>query len=214
MFKMQHDAIVPADLPKYWRLLNSSDMQQYLFIRSMLMSPFGKNSRSKIENFGDIIQILKYFCIKGDTDDWKRFLVAGICFIDHESIAINTHQLTLFIGKCKSSVNGSFHKLGYIHVVDRNEAIQAITSKMPILKDNTPELRKWTYRSLVPRKSIETTESSADEIESKNSSQEMQLEARQQDTIKQDDYYDNPIYSCEGTIQSIFDECDFDLIAC
>lgn len=218
MYKLQHDAIVPADLPRYWPLLDQNDMQQYLHIRSVLMSPYGKNFRNKIDNFSDVLLLLRNFCIKGDNNDWKRFLVAGIIFFDDSSIAINTHQLKLFLGKCKSSINGSIHKLGYNFGVERCEASALITKAIPFLKEKNNDLRQWTYRSLY-KKSICETSSLPSQQTDCESGQGSPLPEQQ--TIYQIDYSDSSHVKHQKTDNSLclenyslefpLDECYFEL---
>ncbi|EAX95842.1 hypothetical protein TVAG_425950 [Trichomonas vaginalis G3] len=148
---LKKDCIALSEYPKFWALLNSTDMYQYMYIRTTLLASIGKNIRNKSnENFADILQLLKNFCQRGDCEDWKRCLVAGICFFGNGSIAINTHQLRLFIGKCKSSINGSLHKLGFNYGLERSEATANIIGMIPMLKENPSELRQWTLRSPVP----------------------------------------------------------------
>lgn len=210
MYKLQHDSIVPADLPKFWGLLKPADMQQYICIRSALMSPYGKNYRNKIENFGDVLQLLKGFCVKMDGDDWKRFLVAGICFFIDGSIAINTHQLRLFIGKCKSSINGSLHKLGYIYSVERSEAIKSITNLIPALKDNTVELRQWTFRSPHPIQSLEINSSSSAQTECESGNQSPLHPAESEPSMISNGNNEQSFPS-NDTFTNPFDEIEFDI---
>lgn len=111
-----------------------------------ISSQYSKNIRNKrVENFTEIIDIIKRYCIRGQPDDWRRCLVCGVAWL-HEGIAINTRQLRLLIFKCKSSINGSLHKMGFTVNIGRTEAANALVMAIPILKDNTNELRQWTVR--------------------------------------------------------------------
>lgn len=139
--------LMNSDIPKFWGLLSNADRYQYMYLRNALSSQSGKSIRNKrVENFAETLQAIKQFCIRGDGHDWCRFLVAGICWLPEGGIAVNTHQLRLLVVKCKSSINGSLHKMGYNYGMERPEAAAAIIRQIPLLKDNPAELRQWTAR--------------------------------------------------------------------
>ena len=111
-----------------------------------MSQPSNKNQRNKrIETFSEALDKIKKFAVREDSDDWKRCLVCGICWLP-EGIAINTHQLRILIFKCKSSINGSLQKMGFNVNLGRTDAANAMVNSIPFLKDNTPELRQWTVR--------------------------------------------------------------------
>lgn len=123
---------------------------------------------------------IKNYAIRGDMDDWKRCLVCGICWLP-EGIGINTHQLRILIFKCKSSINGSLQKMRYTFNLGRSEAGNAVARYMPILRNNSSELRQWTVRQLedlAPKPEIRPLVESNQQIEkinSKNNSAEEPL---------------------------------------
>jgi hypothetical protein len=64
-------------------------------------------------------------------------------------IAINTRQLRLLIGKCKSSINGAMSKMGFGTAPLKSAASQALITFIPFLKGNFVEQRQWTIRRRV-----------------------------------------------------------------
>lgn len=137
--------------PKYFNLLNEEDQEQYTRLRSTLSSHICRNRRGKrLETFAEMLNAIKSFCIKGDSDDWKRCLVCGVCWLSN-GIAINTRQLGLLIDKCKSSINGSLQKMGYSTLQSRSESAGPLTEAIPELKNNFTELREWTVRLFLAR---------------------------------------------------------------
>lgn len=137
-------------VPKYWNILSDFDKYHYNCLRMALSSQYGKNQRNKrIENFTEMLEIIKKFCVRGDGDDWRRFLVCGYCCFP-EGIAINTRQLKILILKCKSSINGSLHKMGFNPNFGRAEACNSLLNAIPYLRENLNELRQWTVRKLQP----------------------------------------------------------------
>lgn len=146
-------------LPKYIHLLSEADKIGYQFLRNKLSLSIAKIQRNKrIESFADLIDSIKQYCIRGDANDWRRCLVCGICWLG-DSIAINTHQLKMLIFKCKSSINGSLHKMGYSANVNRNIAISMLLYYFPMLQNSINDLRAWTVRQYIsrPDKYIENT---------------------------------------------------------
>ncbi|EAX99592.1 hypothetical protein TVAG_427560 [Trichomonas vaginalis G3] len=134
---------------EYYSLLTESDKQEYNSLRQSLTSSECRNCRHKrLENFNDMLQRIHKYINKNDGDDWKRALVCGVCWIS-DGIAINTHQLSYLLGKCKSSINGSLHKLQYSPFPSSNQASKELMEIIPRLKSNFAELRQWTLRKHV-----------------------------------------------------------------
>ena len=138
---------VSIQLPNFWNLLSELDRYQYNMLRaSFSAAQCNKNQRNKrVENFTETLEAIKRYCCRGDANDWRRSLVCGVCWLP-EGIAINTRQLKILIFKCKSSINGSLHKMGLSVNLGRTEAANAIVMSIPYLKDNLNELRQWTVR--------------------------------------------------------------------
>jgi hypothetical protein len=134
------------DFPQFWNLLTDSDQMTYISIRQALSSSACKHQRHHSTTINkDIITSLRGFIIRNDRDDWKRSIVCGICWL-RDGIAINTRQLSLLVGKCKSSVNAMFQNLGYTTIPSARDYAPSLVEFFPILKDNFAELRKWTIR--------------------------------------------------------------------
>lgn len=132
--------------PQYWYLLSEADKAKYRALR-LAFTPGGL-MQSRIytsETLEEILGAIRVFAERGDENDWRRFLVCGICWLDN-AIAINTRQLRLLLSKCKSSINGSLQKMGYTTNTSNLESRKILFPKIPLLKDNFNELRQWTIR--------------------------------------------------------------------
>ena len=135
--------------PSFFEFLSPDDQKRYHELRNILSSSDNKYKRNqRVKTFQNAIDMIKEFCCRGDGDDWKRYLVCGICWIDMD-IAINTRQLRLLIDKCKSSINGALAKMGYGSEIIRGEGSQSLISKIPFLKGNFVEQRQWTIRKRI-----------------------------------------------------------------
>lgn len=173
---------VPQNLPMYWEVISDNDRQAYNYLRAAMAAPSYKNRRNRsIETFSETIESIKAYVVRNDSDDWKRSLVCGICWLNESSIAINTRQLRILLGKCKSSINGSLQMLGYGTVPNGAECQSSLINYFPFLKDSFSELRQWTVRQKIPLKKIEEPRQMAsafispvpDVISTKNSSYDM-----------------------------------------
>lgn len=132
--------------PQYWNLLSESDKAGYNNLRrSFNAGSIRRNRGHRIETFDGILEAIRKYAERKAQDDWKRFLVCGVCWMD-QAIAINTRQLRLLISKCKSSINGSLLKLGYSTNTSHSESWKILFSRIPLLKDNFTEIRQWTIR--------------------------------------------------------------------
>lgn len=135
--------------PKFYAMLTTEDQQRYDELRRNLSSRAVRNRRGKrLATFTDIISTVKTFCVRGDADDWKRCLVCGICWLTH-GIGINNRQLSILLDKCKSSINGSLHKMGYTTLQSHGDSNDAMKDAIPLLSNNFSELREWTVRLFV-----------------------------------------------------------------
>lgn len=133
-------------LPEYWDLLSETDKLDYQSLKvTFNADSFRRNRGHRIETFDGILDTIRRYAEKGDDDDWKRFLVCGVCWMDR-AIAINTRQMRILIAKCKSSINGSLQKMGYSTNTSHSESWKILFSRIPLLKDNFTEIRQWTIR--------------------------------------------------------------------
>lgn len=137
-------------MPVFYDLLNDADKKAYNKMRMTLSSPACKHRRHHSKELNrEIVNTIKKFVVRNDSDDWKRALVTGIAWLPN-AIAINTRQLRLLLSKCKSSINALFQNLGYYTIPTTNDYSSSIISCFPILKDDFSELRKWTIRLVSP----------------------------------------------------------------
>ncbi|EAY04835.1 hypothetical protein TVAG_226480 [Trichomonas vaginalis G3] len=145
---MSSDDDMTNNLPNHYEDLEEEDKREYNQIRSIIQQS-GRNHRGKrLEAFSELLDTLKNFAVRGDSNDWKRCLVVGVCWLEN-AIAINTRQLRQLTNKCKSSINGSLQRIGYMPVANHSLLNDLLQEKIPFLKGNFSELRQWTIRQQV-----------------------------------------------------------------
>jgi len=92
-----------------------------------------------------MLELIKGFVLRGDADDVNRSLVCGIAWL-LSGIAVNIQQLKLISSKCKSSINGTLGKLGYVTMPAGAESAGELLEMFPFMKDQHNELKQWTVR--------------------------------------------------------------------
>jgi hypothetical protein len=132
--------------PQYWEFLSDSDKASYLQLKRDFTETSMRHGRNtRLETFDGILEAIRHFAERNDDQDWRRFLVCGVCWMDN-AIAINTRQLRILVSKCKSSINGSLQKMGYTTNMSHSESWKILFPRIPLLKDHFSELRQWTIR--------------------------------------------------------------------
>lgn len=135
--------------PLYIDLLSAEDQIEFTELQNRVGSPDNRYNRNKrLATLNESFDLIKRFCAKGDEDDWKRYLVCGICWVQN-GIAINTRQLRVLIAKSKSTINGALAKMGYATVPTKGEDASQLLSIIPYLKGHFSELRQWTIRKYI-----------------------------------------------------------------
>ena len=142
--------------PAYFQQLSYPDQEEYHKLKEKIHEIVERNGRSRFcKGFGEIVNKIKSYIVKGDQDDAKRSLVCGILWLDNDSqLALNTKELCFLIGKCKSTVNAGFQSLGYKTSPINPESAAKLAETFPFLKERFEFARKWTLRikTEIPKK--------------------------------------------------------------
>ena len=135
--------------PSYYQLLDLSDQIKYKELKESFSTPEHKYNRGKrVETFQQSLEEIRRFCNRGDGNDWKRFLVCGMCW-NQDFLAINTRQLRILLDKCKSSINGALSKMGFCTLPIKGECCTELIVAIPFLRGNYVEQRQWSVRTKV-----------------------------------------------------------------
>lgn len=131
--------------PPYWEILSDVDREGYHDLRNRLAMNRSDGRDGSTDSFESVLRAVRTFSERNDENDWKRFLVCGVCWMDR-AIAVNTRQLRLLVSKCKSSINGSLKKMGYSTNTAHSESWKILFPRIPRLQNHFTELRQWTIR--------------------------------------------------------------------
>jgi hypothetical protein len=100
----------------------------------------------------DLITILN-FLMRSPDNVQIRAIVTGVCFAG-PVVIMDTRQLKLLVGRCKSSINGCFQNLGFVALRSKVKARLCVTTVLPCLQQSPALLRQWTARYITDRAQV------------------------------------------------------------
>ena len=139
-------------VPAFFDRLTTEDKQKYECLRCNIQEAFNTAPRSArlCEYFDVVVNHLRSYVVCGDRpSELRRALVCGIMWIDNV-VALNTRQLAITVGKCKSSINNGFTTLGYVTIPPDAHTVTEIAKAFPFMRSNFAQMRQWTVRLLPP----------------------------------------------------------------
>ena len=126
--------------------LNKEDIDYYRKLKNTLSSHICRNCRNRRrESFSEILSTIHYYINRKNEDSWKRSLICGICWYKNY-IVVNIRQMSSLLEKCKSSINGSFQRLNFIMLSDKQESVKIINEAIPYLKNYPDLIQTWSVR--------------------------------------------------------------------
>ena len=132
--------------PAYWSVLTPEDKAEFMRLRTNFLQGQKISSKDRrIVTFRkELISVLK-FIERSEVHQEERSVLVGVCFAG-PVICVNTRQLKGFLGRCKSSINGSFQQMGYVALRTKAKARNCVVAVMPSLQNEQNILRQWTVR--------------------------------------------------------------------
>ena len=142
-------AVTESDPPqptKFWNMLTAEDQKEFLKLKTAFhRSGTASGKDRRVATFRKELCSVLAFLERDSAHREERSIVSGIAFAG-PFICVNTRQLKAFLGRCKSSINGSFQQMGYVALRTKTKARNCITTIMrPLFKEQTI-LRQWTVR--------------------------------------------------------------------
>ncbi|EAX95953.1 hypothetical protein TVAG_077950 [Trichomonas vaginalis G3] len=132
--------------PLYWNALSQDDKIEFQRLRTL----FHKNQKTstkdrRLVSFSNELQTVLKYLEHSASGRENRTILVGVCFAG-QFICVNTRQLKNFLGRCKSSINGSLQQLGYVALKTKSKARTVVLSIIPSLANDANVLRQWTVR--------------------------------------------------------------------
>jgi hypothetical protein len=137
------DLHVPAS---YWNLLSQEDKTEFVKLRTQFhrgQKPISKDVR--MVSLRRELLIVLGFLERGEENMEVRAILTGICFVG-PVVCVNTRQLKNFLGRCKSSINGSLQQMGFVALRTKAKARSCVAALLQSLKNQQEMLRQWTVR--------------------------------------------------------------------
>ncbi|KAK8898648.1 hypothetical protein M9Y10_000940 [Tritrichomonas musculus] len=142
-------------LISFWNLLSQDDRNEYFKLRKSFhngqqMQGFQKNQIAinkdqRSPNFYKELTVALNYIERDKLCREERSIICGVAFAG-PYICVNTRQLKNFLGRCKSSINGSFQQMGYSALRTKEKARNCIKTILRPLKSEPTILRQWTVR--------------------------------------------------------------------
>ena len=141
---LRHDQLV---LPShYWNRLSTEDQLEFTSLRSHFhQSQKMPTKDRRLVSFSNELSVILKFIERSESTREIRTILCGVAF-GGPFICVNTRQLKNFLGRCKSSINGSFQQLGYVAVRTKSKARDCVLAIIPSLINDQDILRQWTVR--------------------------------------------------------------------
>ena len=132
----------------YWNQLSQDDKDEFIRLRTSLQQSQKQSNTvkdSRLMAFSNEMKTILKFIEHDESGRQQRSILTGVAFAG-PFICVNTRQLKNFLGRCKSSINGSLQQLGYIAVKTKSKARSCVLAVMPLLSNDVNLLRQWTVR--------------------------------------------------------------------
>ena len=140
----QHEE--PTINPVFWDKLSAEDKAEFNSLKNQFhqnFNSYGKDRR--VVTFANELMSVLKFIDRDSMHREERSILTGVCFAG-PLICVNTRQLKTFLGRCKSSINGSLQQMGYIALRTKAKARNCIISILKPLSNEPSILRQWTVR--------------------------------------------------------------------
>lgn len=142
-------------LVSFWNLLSQDDKDEYYRLKKSFHNGQASNHLQKNSiitnkdqrspNFYKELAVALNYIERDSYHREERSIICGVAFAG-PYICVNTRQLKNFIGRCKSSINGSFQQMGYSALRTKVKARNCVTTVIKLLKSEPTILRQWTVR--------------------------------------------------------------------
>ena len=140
------------EIPFFFELLSKNDQDKYINMKeNFSKDEFRHNRNRSLDTFLFTLQQIRDFCTRNSSEDWKRYLVCGICWLNDSIMAINTSQLKHLIKKSKSSINSCLNSLGFETETNNHLFLQSLCNLIPFLSTKPLIVKQWTIRKKIKK---------------------------------------------------------------
>lgn len=131
--------------PGPWKRLSEEDRNKFVRLRHHFHQMQKTVKDHCYSSFSTELEFVIEFTDYTSTGREDRCAIAGLA-IAGPFIAVNTRQLMSFLGRCKSSINGSLQNLGYQSLRSKTKSRECVLAILPSFEHDASILRQWTVR--------------------------------------------------------------------
>jgi hypothetical protein len=129
-----------------WSRISQEDRKEFTRLRASFHNQQKNPVKDRrLVSFFNELQTVLDFTDRSSSGIEERCILSGVAF-GGAFICVNTQQLKSFVGRCKSSINGSFQQMGYVAMKTKGKAKACLLSVLPSLTTEMMALRQWTVR--------------------------------------------------------------------
>jgi hypothetical protein len=129
----------------FWNQLSPDDKSEFIRLRSSFHETQKTSSKDRHSiTFQRELNIAFQYVERQLEHIDARAILTGVCFAG-PIVCVNNRQLKSFLGRCKSSINGSFQQLGFTALRSKSKARDCVMAVLPALR-GSPIARQWTAR--------------------------------------------------------------------
>lgn len=128
-----------------WKRLSEEDKNKFIRLRHYFHQMQKTVKDHFYSSFSTELEYVIEFTDYTPVSREDRCAIAGLA-IAGPFIAVNTRQLMAFLGRCKSSINGSLQNLGYQSLRSKTKSRECVLAILPSFEHDSSILRQWTIR--------------------------------------------------------------------
>jgi hypothetical protein len=132
-------------ITRSWMALPAQDKCRYSQLREVFLHRSLRDKPDTGALFESEIQSVRQFVDYSPIGREDRAIIAGLA-MSADLVAVNTRQLKNLIGRCKSSINAGFHRLGFAPIRAKPQVRERVLAALPLLRQDPASLRRWTVR--------------------------------------------------------------------
>ena len=126
--------------PEKFDQLSEADQKAYKDMQAAFSQTFYSKQRGR--SFKEIFAKIKSFV----DHDKIRGVVCGFFPVSNEKLLVNTRQLQILLGVCKSQTNNLLKKAGFLATLDRPH-LEEVAEYLHISPQD-PQAVQWSYRTI------------------------------------------------------------------
>jgi hypothetical protein len=147
---MDTDSDGPVDetlsISPSWSSLSPQERSEYLDLKYHFHHDLAPNEKDRnLRHFRKDVHSILDFINSTTGNREHRAIVCGLA-AHGRFLCIHQSQLKQFMGRCKSSINGSFRRLGFSQLDVKRDSLSNLVAALPSLEYEPSAQKQWSVR--------------------------------------------------------------------